>query len=178
MALQETGRNGVTLETFDGRTQNCGLGFAPGQQGQFPGFQDRTNTHGDRVGRNILFAAKIASCISPSQTVERHHSRPGIYAGTRFIETDVPGPSNAKNLDIDPTRSQDFALVLLAVGKHFRTRDEAVRNVHIFWRNIDLIEKLHLHKVAITLRMMRRQATVFIEIESDNVPEREPFVTV
>src|SRR6478736_3697144 len=90
----------------------------------------------------------------------------------------MPGSSNAENLNIDPARSQDLAFVLLAVGKHFRTRNEAVRYVNIFRRNINVIEKLHLHKAAVTLRMMRWQPIVFIEIEGNNVPEREPFVAV
>ena len=90
----------------------------------------------------------------------------------------MSSPSDAENLEIDPSGGQNFAFVLLTVGKHFRAGDKTIRHVDIFRRQINVIEKLHLHKVAVTFRMMRRQSIVFIEIERHNVPEGELLLAV
>ena len=41
-----------------------------------------------------------------------------------------------------------------------------------------MIEKLHLHKMAVTLRMMGRQPIVFIKVERHNVSEGETLLPV
>src|ERR1700731_4070283 len=134
--LQEAGRYRVNLGAFDGLPKNRSLGFTPRKQDELLGFQDRSDAHGDSISRNILFAAEIPSRISASQAIERHHSGSGINCGAGFIEPDVSGASDAENLDIDPSGGPNFSLILLAVAKHFRTRDKAVWHVNIFRRNI------------------------------------------
>jgi hypothetical protein len=34
-----------------------------------------------------------------------------------------------------------------------------------------MVEKLNFHEVAVTLRMMRRQPIILVEIERDDIPE-------
>ena len=71
-------------------------------------------------------------------------------------------PSDAKNLDIDFSGSQNFPLIVLAVGKDFRTGNATIRHMNILFWNVDVIEKLYLHEVAVTLRVLRCQPVVFV----------------
>jgi hypothetical protein len=66
----------------------------------------------------------------------------------------------------------------VTVLKHFGTGDHTIRHVNIFRWYIDMVEKLNFHEVAVTLRMMRCQPVILVEIERDDVPEGKSLLPI
>jgi hypothetical protein len=74
------------------------------------------------------------------------------------------GAADAENLQIDTARIDDLPLVLLARRRHFRARDRAARDVNLALGDIEMIEQMFAHEAVVTLRMLRRNREIFVEI--------------
>ena len=56
--------------------------------------------------------------------------------------------------------------------------DAAIRHMNVAFWNVNEVEKLYLHKVAVTLRVIRWQPIIFVEIERHHVPKGETLLPV
>ena len=124
--------------------------------------EDRANTHGDRVARHICFAEEVAGGVAASQAVERDETCQRLRARARFVETDVPGATNAEDLNVDATSCDDRIFVSFAGFEDGFTVDQTIWHVGVFRLQVDMIKQLILHKFAVALWVIAIQAVVFI----------------
>src|SRR5256885_6566140 len=96
---------------------------------------------------------------------ERFQAGARSEAGGWLVETDVSIPADAKNLQIDPARSHDGLLISRTVGAVI-AGDSAIGNVDLLAGKISVGKKIVLHEVMETVGMRRREAKIFIEIET------------
>src|SRR6516164_1236725 len=176
VALKEACRDCFALRTFDRSAENRSLRLTPREKGELPRLQNCANPHRYRVTRHVRLTSKIPCRITPGKSIQRHQTRTRIGSRARFIKTDVPGPPDAKNLNIEPPGFLDLSFVILTIGIDFRARNQTVRHVNILRWNVHVLKELDLHKVAVALRMIRRQSVVFVEVEGHNGLERESFL--
>ena len=76
----------------------------------------------------------------------------------------MPVSADAKHLQINTARRTNFSLILPA-----KLRDivaHAIGNMDIFPGNVDVLKKIFPHEAVIGLRVPRREADIFIQIES------------
>ena len=114
MLLQETGRDDVEI-SLD-RSGTIGPCLRQTRAGQdLTGVENRADAHRDRPSGHVLLAEEVAGRVATRDAVERDQPRAAVAAGTRLVETDVSGATDAQQLDVDATRRWDCLLVSPAV---------------------------------------------------------------
>ena len=69
MYLQKSGRDSIRNTTFDRSFDDRSFFLTPSQEYYFPGFHNRTHSHGNGAGRHIFHAAEISCSILDRQIV-------------------------------------------------------------------------------------------------------------
>ena len=178
MLLQKTGRDDRRDIFFDRLFDDRGFAFAESKQENLLRFEDRADTHRDGTARDIVFAKEIACRIASRQAIERNHAGAAAAARTGFVETDVPRATYAQDLYVDATHAVDFFFVLPAAFVDIFFGQRAVGNVDVAFGNVEVIEQMLVHKSNIALQLLGRHRVVFVEIEGDDVLEREAVLLV
>ncbi len=75
-----------------------GLVFAEGHDDDAPRLENGANAHGDRGARDEFLALEILECIEPRQAVEMDQARQAAFGGSRLIEADMAGATDAEDL--------------------------------------------------------------------------------
>ena len=101
-----------------------------------------------------------------------------LRRGTRLVEADMPRPTDAEELKIDPPGLGDLFLVPLAGGGDFPAGNRAVRDMDLAFRDVEMIEQMLAHKAAIAPRVVRRNRVIFIEVEGDDVAKAQAFLAM
>ena len=169
MKLQRGGRHHARDRAFDGLLNDVRLAVAGRQQDAAARFDDRAHTHRDGAARHLVLAAERGRVLLEGRGRERLHARARAERGERFVETDVPRLADAEELQINSAGALNRGFVaatfLVEVGR------EAVGQMRVARVNVHVPEKMFLHVMTVGVRIGRRQAYVFIEVE--RAAERE-----
>ncbi len=84
-----------------------------------------------RALRHMLLAEEVARRVLAGDAVEGDEARAAAAAGAGFVEADVPGASDAEDLQVDAACVGDRLLVGGARGGDLRLREDAVGDVHV-----------------------------------------------
>ena len=77
----------------------------------------------------------------------------GVKEGAGFVEGNMPVVADSKQLDIHAAKRCDQLVIFRAsLGDVFC---EPIGNVGVPKGNVDMVEKVHAHKVMVTLPMFR-----------------------
>jgi hypothetical protein len=90
----------------------------------------------------------------------------------------VSCPSDSQNLNIDASVRLDFLFVIFTKFGDLIPFDLSVRNVDVFFQNIDVAEQILPHVVVVRLRVIVADWVVLVKIESDYIFEGEAFLFV
>ena len=99
-------------------------------------------------------------------------------AGAGLVEADVPGAADAQELNVDAARLGDLLFVPAAVVVHLLDRQRAIGHVPVAGRDVDQVEQVLAHEADVALQLVRLHRVVFVEVERDDVRERQPFFAV
>ena len=113
MLLQETCGNAGGNSAFDRLGDNVRLVFTKRDDKDLIGAQNRSYAHRHRSSRHVVFAKKIRCRICPRDFVQGDQTSRAGFAGARFVETDMAGTPNAKDLNIDATYQLNLGFVAL-----------------------------------------------------------------
>lgn len=100
-----------------------------------------------------------------------HHPCPGMYGGERLVEGEMAVLADSAEEQIDAASLYDGFLVVLAL--FVEICGVAVEDVDVAGRNVNLVEKVPVHKAVIALRMILRNPDIFIHVEGDDILERD-----
>src|SRR5439155_8535230 len=96
--------------------------------------------------------------------------------GAGLVEGDVPVAANAQDLQVNGAGVVNSLLVLPAM--EFKIGGPTIGNVRRGQADVDMVEQIDLHELAVALRMNRRQAHVLIEIERGDERKIEALLLV
>jgi hypothetical protein len=91
----------------------------------------------------------------------------------RLVKTTLSRSTNAQQLKIKSARIGDFVFVRLAIARDLFSRTQSSRR-HIPILAVDKIEQMLTHETHVTLRSIRRNRIIFVEIERRNLRKVEP----
>ena len=63
----------------------------------------------------------------------------------RFVESDVTGPSNTQDLNVDSTKRLDFLFVIFTELSYLSSFDFSIWNVDVLFGNVDMLEEVVPH---------------------------------
>ncbi len=178
MTLEECRGHLAILRSLHRAADNAGLVLAGGEQGDLAGFEDRGHAHGDRLVRHVVLAEEIGGGVLSGDAVERDETGPALELRAGFIEADVAGLANAKQLEIDPARSADCRFIGLALGVHALARKIAPGDVNLRRRNVHLREEVLPHEAVVGVDAVRCHRVVLVQIERHHVLERQALIAV
>ena len=178
MLLKPGGWDRGCFGTFDGFCHDGGFVFAERENEDALRFENGSHTHGDRSTGDIFGAEKVTGGIGASDGVEGNHAGASCLVGTGFIEADVTGAADAEDLNVDAAGSSNAGFVVAAVVGNSFGRNGAVRDVCLPRRDVNVIEEVFPHESHVTLHIFWLHRMVFIQIECDDVSEREAFFAV
>ena len=176
--LKEAGSDDGGHLSLDGPGDNVGFAFAKRHHDDPPRFEDGSHPHGDRPPGNMFFAEEIAGRVHPRDLVERDHAGAAVTSRPGLVEADVPGATDAQQLQVQSARIADLLLVGAAVGVHVLDRNGAVGNVGIFGRDVDVVKKMLPHEPPVALQFIRPHWQILVEVEADHVGETQPLFFV
>src|SRR5690606_12399386 len=139
---------------------------------------DGADAHGDGVAGHVGLAEEVAGGVAAGERVEGDQAGAGVAAGAGLVEADVAGAADAEDLEIEAAGVADAILVGLAAGEDFGAGHGAVGHVDVFGRHVDVVEELVVHEAPVTLGVGAGEAVVFVEVEGDDVLERQAFLAV
>src|SRR3546814_17993077 len=96
----------------------------------------------------------------------------GINQRTRLVKTNVSVTPDAQQLYIQSAKFFYFLFVLFTKIRYLLHEQAPVRNEIMVGRNVHVIEQLFFHKVDITLRAVRSNGIIFVQIRGVQIPER------
>src|SRR6185312_13137593 len=176
--LQQGGRYLLGDIAFHRLPDDRRLQLSPGHEHDAFGPQNGADPHRDCESRHLRDILKIERIRDTRGVLQRNQPGMGIDAGARFVETDVAVVTDAQYLQIDAAGFFDHLLVLDAMLLDLVLSPLAVRDMTIGRIDVHLVEQLFLHEAVVALKGIVVDGIVFVEVESDNVPEAEPFVAV
>ena len=141
---------------------------AGGQQQALARFEDRAHAHRDGQSRHFLLAAEEAGVVAHGFGGQRLEPRAAAQRRARLVEGDVAVAADAQHLQVDAAFVGDHPFVLLAIGLEIQS--PAVGHVRVARVDVDVIEQVLLHEVAIALRMRAARPTYSSRL---NVTTRE-----
>ena len=99
----------------------------------------------------------------------------GGYLGGRagFVETDMTIVTDPEHLEIDAARLANGSFIARTVGSEILIGNRAVRDVDILGRDIKMVEEAEVHELPVALCMAALESEVLVEIEGDDIGERE-----
>src|SRR5687767_13563870 len=100
----------------------------------------------------MLFAEEAGARINAGYRVEHAQARAAVPHTERLVETNMSVAADPQEHDVDAARRLDVRFILTAIRFHFFNRAGPIRNVDVFLRDVDVLEEMVLHPVAIALR--------------------------
>src|SRR6056297_854232 len=85
----------------------------------------------------------------------------------------MTGFPNSQNLNIYATGFFNFLFILLTVSLDILFGNCTVRNVDLFFRDINMVNKVLLHEPYIALKGIRLHREILVQIESDHILKAE-----
>src|SRR5258708_15584512 len=139
-------------------------------------FENGADAHGDGALGNLFFGGEELAVVFDGFFAENFQTGSRTEAGGRFVESDVAVAADAENLQVDAARIANGLFVgrtiLMVVSL-----DGAIGDVDVAGRHVHVSEKILMHEMVKTLRMVRREAQVFVEVECDD-PREIQFLLV
>lgn len=91
----------------------------------------------------------------------------------RLIKPNMPSPSNTQNLQINATILPNFLLIIFTKLSNFIPWNFSIRNIDIFWWNVNMIKQILSHIVIITFPIIPCYRIVLVKIECYHIFERK-----
>src|SRR5262249_24387232 len=152
--------------------------LAEGHDGDLPGFHDGADAHGQRLLRDVLLAEEAARGVAARHGVERDLAGAAVARGTGLVEADVPGSTDAQDLQVDAARPAKLLLVSRAVVDGVLGTDHPVRDVDVVRLDVNVVKKRLIQPAPVTLRVLRRHRIILVEVEGDDAREIEAHLLV
>src|SRR5688500_6516434 len=178
MLLKERGGDLDVDLPFDGAANDAGLMLAGRENEDLARVHDRGDAHRERLTRNVLLAEEVGGGILTRDVVEMHRAGPALDARARLVETDVPGLSDAEELQVDPAGLANRFLVPQAFQLEVLERSVPARDVNVLGPDVDVREQILPHEPVVAVNAVRPHGVVLVEIERHHVSERQPFVAM
>ena len=103
---------------------------------------------------------------------------PAVGAGAGLVEPDVAGPAYSQELEVQPARFLDGALVCGTEGRYLLDRKRAVGDVRVGLVDVDVIEQVLVHEPPIALQVVRLHGEVLVQIERQHALEAQALLLV
>src|SRR5258708_35787349 len=129
-------------------------------------FENGADAHGDGALGNLFFGGEELAVVFDGFFAENFQTGSRTEAGGRFVESDVAVAADAADLQVDAARLANG----LFVGRTITivvSLDGAIGDVAGAGRPGHVSAKILMHEMVKTLRMVRREAQVFVEVECD-----------
>ena len=126
--------------------------------------------------RDLREFAEEDRVIFTRHGVQVHPARPAIGGRGRLVEADVTRAPDAEDLQIDAAGITDGRFVVGAVLRGVLR--EAVRDVDVIRRDVEVTEEMLFHEEAVGLRMVRAEAFILVEVERDHRAEAHSVFAV
>ena len=88
----------------------------------------------------------------------------------------MAGAADTEQLNVNAPQSVNLLLIVGAVGLYFIHGKGSVRDMDVFFFNIDEVEKILLHKADVALLSIGLHRVIFIQVEGDDVVETQSFL--
>lgn len=164
--------------TIDGLVYDGCLLLAPCHQTQFLGVHDGGYTHGDSVAGYILETAECGGGVRLGKVIQVYLAGAGGVIGTRLVEADVTGATDAENLQIKTTAGLNLVLISLAVGFDVLLCNCAAGKIDVLGGNVDVVEQVGVHEVPVGLNVLTGQTVVFVKVEGSYILEGKTLFLV
>ena len=178
MVVQKGWRNLIGDFSFDWSFNNARFALRPSHYDDFFCFFYRVDTHGDRSFGDIIYSLEGFGSVSSGESVEVHEPCTAVDWWWRLIESNMSSPSNTKNLNVNTTIRLDFLFIVLTKFCHLASLDFPVRNVHVFFGNVNVVEEVVPHVKIIRFWILVQNRVILIQIESYDVFEWKSFLFV
>src|SRR6187551_1582341 len=96
-------------------------------------------------------------------------------AGTRFIKTNMTIITNTQDLQFDTSCIFDHFFVLATMFLYVFFFYFTIRYMCILWININVIEKIHLHKALVALQRIITDRIILVKIKSNDIFKAQLF---
>ncbi len=172
MHLQDAYRPHLADAAFNSLADCLGFVFAVGDNHDFFRVSDGADPDGQR-------------CLGDEVDVIVEKTGVGFYgihgqgfdAGargqgrSRLVKRDMAVSADAADEKVDFAVALDFFFIITAFG--FVVFGHAVQDVDVFRLDIDMFEKAFFHEKVVAFVVFRRQADIFVHIESDDIFKRD-----
>lgn len=128
--------------------------------------------------RNVSDSIEIRGRILARELVQPDTPCSRSTSRARLVESDVTRPADPENLQIDPARLPDRALVGFTIRRDFPRGNHTIRDMDVFRKDIHMGEEIPIHESSITPGMISAEPFIFIEIERDDIRERQILLPV
>ena len=169
MGLERGSRAELAHAALDHTLDGIGLVLSEGEKDNLLGLADRTDTHRERAYGNVGRLLEEAGVVLDRLGREVNDARARSEGAAGLVERDVAVGSDAENLKIDAARLLDLGLVRGAFLAP--VLGETVENVGIGLLDVDLVEEVLVHEVAVALIVRRSETVIFVEVPALDVLE-------
>jgi hypothetical protein len=152
--------------------------LAGGDERDLASLHDSGDSHGYRLGRDVVLAEEIPRRVAARHGVQRDASRAGVHPRAGLVEADVSGLSDAQDLEIYSAGVGDGGLVHVALDIDLLARNVTPWNVDVLGPDVDVIEEILPHVPVIAVDAVRSHRVVFVEVERHNVRKVELFLAM
>ncbi len=149
--------------------ENFLLRLAVGNEQDLLCLQDRNHSHRNGLLRDLVYTVEEARIRLDRRLVQIDHVRVLDENVGRLVESDVSVQTDPEQLQIDPAQAIDPRVVLGALAR--KVRRASVGNKGVLTTDVDVIEKVFLHKITVALRVILTQPNVFVQIDRDRLAE-------
>ena len=157
---------------FDALLQGAGLVVAADEKQDFLGVRHRADADGQRLRRDLARVVVEEAGVHDLRVFRQiTDTRAGVEGGEGFVEGDMAVNAGAAEEQVDAAVGGDLRLVAGAFG--FQIGRHAVENVHVLFRDVDVVEEVVMHEEPVALMMGLRQADVFVHVERHDVLEAD-----
>lgn len=150
--------------SLDAALDRVGLALAEGEQDARLRLADRADAHRERAGRDFLFLAleEQAGVVLDRGGRQVHAACAALERGAGLVERDVSVAADAEHLDVDAAGLLDLGLVGLALL--VEVLGETVEDVGVGELDVDLLEQVLVHEVAVALVVGSGEPDVLVEV--------------
>ena len=172
MEVQGGNRPHLVDAAFDAFLQGAGLVVAADEKQNFAGIRHRADADGQSLRRNLARVVVEETGVHNLRVFRQvADASAGVQGGERFVEGDVAVNTGAAEEQVDATVGSDLRFVTCAFG--FQISRHTVKNVHVLFRDVDVVEEIVMHEEPVALMMGLRQADVFVHVERHDVLEAD-----
>ncbi len=143
--MQKSWRDVVGDLAFNWSFDNIGFALGPGHDDDFFSLLDGVDTHANGRFRDIIDSLEGLWSIFSGDSVEVNEPSAAVDGRRRFVESDVAGPSNTQDLNVDSTKRLDFLFVIFTELSYLSSFDFSIWNVDVLFGNVDMLEEVVPH---------------------------------